>query len=191
MEFHVAEFVKLYTLLRDRGVDVWVDGGWGVDALLGEQTRSHRDLDLAVEARNEGGLRALLLSLGYADKPREDTSAWNYVLADAAGHEVDVHVITFDERGNGIYGPPEDGEMYPASALTGLGTIGGLQVRCIAAADRIKFHTGYEIGEKDYHDVAALSAKFGLALPVEYSRFRATRGLRGKAPLGGIDEPQR
>jgi hypothetical protein len=92
-------------------------------------------LDLAVEARNEGGLRALLLSLGYADKPRDDTSAWNYVLADAAGHEVDVHVITFDERGNGIYGPPENGEMY--------------------------------------------------------SRFRATRGLRGKAPLGGIDEPQR
>ncbi len=27
---------------------VWVEGGWGVDALLGEQTRPHDDLDLGV-----------------------------------------------------------------------------------------------------------------------------------------------
>lgn len=32
--------------LDTHGVPFWVDGGWGVDALLGEQTRSHRDLDL-------------------------------------------------------------------------------------------------------------------------------------------------
>lgn len=23
----------------------WIDGGWGVDALLGEQTKQHSDLD--------------------------------------------------------------------------------------------------------------------------------------------------
>jgi lincosamide nucleotidyltransferase A/C/D/E len=32
------------------GAGIWycVEGGWGVDALLGEQTREHDDLDLAV-----------------------------------------------------------------------------------------------------------------------------------------------
>lgn len=25
------------------GIDYWVDGGWGIDALLGRQTREHRD----------------------------------------------------------------------------------------------------------------------------------------------------
>ena len=34
--------------LRREAIDVWVEGGWGVDALLGEQTRSHDDLDLGV-----------------------------------------------------------------------------------------------------------------------------------------------
>ena len=26
----------------------WVDGGWGIDALLEEQTRDHSDLDLSL-----------------------------------------------------------------------------------------------------------------------------------------------
>ena len=33
-------------LLEADGIDVWLDGGWGVDALLGQQTREHDDLDL-------------------------------------------------------------------------------------------------------------------------------------------------
>jgi lincosamide nucleotidyltransferase A/C/D/E len=30
------------------GIEWWVDGGWGVDALLGAETRPHDDLDLVV-----------------------------------------------------------------------------------------------------------------------------------------------
>ncbi len=41
----VAEILER---LAVRGIEVWVDGGWGVDALLGEQTRSHDDLDLVI-----------------------------------------------------------------------------------------------------------------------------------------------
>jgi lincosamide nucleotidyltransferase A/C/D/E len=29
-------------------VAVWLDGGWGVDALLGRRSRPHRDLDLVI-----------------------------------------------------------------------------------------------------------------------------------------------
>ena len=32
------------------GIRAWIGGGWRVDALLGEQTRVHRDLDLAIGA---------------------------------------------------------------------------------------------------------------------------------------------
>jgi lincosamide nucleotidyltransferase A/C/D/E len=39
--------------LTEAGCSVWVAGGWGVDALVGRQTRLHRDLDLALDARNE------------------------------------------------------------------------------------------------------------------------------------------
>ena len=45
------DVIDLYTNLETLGIKVWVDGGWGVDALLGKQTRFHEDLDIAVEAK--------------------------------------------------------------------------------------------------------------------------------------------
>ena len=59
--------------------------------------------------------------------------------------------------------------MYPASALTGTGTIAGHAVRCIAPADAVKFHSGYTLKDSDVHDVTLLCAKFGIELPQEYA----------------------
>ena len=36
----------------DAGIDVFLDGGWGVDALLGQETRVHNDIDLFVEKKD-------------------------------------------------------------------------------------------------------------------------------------------
>ena len=35
-------------LFSELGIKVWIDGGWGVDALLGECTREHQDLDIMI-----------------------------------------------------------------------------------------------------------------------------------------------
>jgi lincosamide nucleotidyltransferase A/C/D/E len=35
--------IKLLKLFAENDIDVVVDGGWGVDALLGEQTCPHED----------------------------------------------------------------------------------------------------------------------------------------------------
>src|SRR5215211_6569741 len=106
------DVIELYQLFEHNGVTVWVDGGWGVDALLGKQTRSHADLDIAVQAKDLEFLRTLLGERGYVEQERDDTTAWNFVLGDPEGHDVDVHVIDIDDAGNGIYGPPERGVMY-------------------------------------------------------------------------------
>jgi lincosamide nucleotidyltransferase A/C/D/E len=58
--------------------------------------------------------------------------------------------------------------MYPAESLTGQGTIAGTGVRCISPVWLVRFHTGYELHDTDFHDVRALCAKFGIALPDEY-----------------------
>ena len=63
--------------------------------------------------------------------PRDDSSSWNFVVADAFGHEVDIHVIDFDAHGHGIYGPKERGIFYPAAAIVGKGNILDLQVNCL------------------------------------------------------------
>jgi hypothetical protein len=52
LEMSAGEAVELLTHLGANGVDVWLDGGWAVDAALGMQTREHDDLDLIVELQH-------------------------------------------------------------------------------------------------------------------------------------------
>jgi len=159
--------VELLQLLTQHGIEVCVDGGWGVDALLGQQTRAHSDLDIAIPHKDVPRLRELLEARGYKDVPRDDTRDFNFVLGDDEGHQVDVHSYTFDAEGKSIYGSD-----YPAHSLTGTGSIEGYPVRCVSAEWMVKFHTGYTLDENDYHDVAALCHRFGIELPVEYRRLR-------------------
>jgi len=160
--------VDLYRGLEDRAVKIWIDGGWGVDALLGEQTRPHDDVDIVVQEKDLAALVALLIEQGYRDVPRDDTRPWNFVLGGGRGCEVDIHVIRIAENGDGIYGPAENGEAYPAYALTGTGTIDGQQVRCMTLGYQIVSHRGYELRDKDVHDIRNLCERFDLALPEEY-----------------------
>src|SRR3990167_7415680 len=118
-----TDVIALYTQLNRLGIEVWLDGGWGVDALLGEQTRPHSDVDIVIQQQDVPKLRELLERQGYQDVLRDDTSAWNFVLGDTQGRLVDVHAVTLDAEGNGLYGPPEKGVMYPAGSLTGTGVV--------------------------------------------------------------------
>jgi len=161
----VVEFVQL---LNQHHIGVYIDGGWGVDALLGEQTRVHADLDIAVEHKDVPQIRALLEAQGYRDVPRDDTRDCNFVLGDDAGHLIDFHSYTFDAEGNIVFGVE-----YPFDSLSGTGSIGGLPVKCISPEWMVKFHTGYPLDEDDYHDVKLLCERFGIPLPQEYNEFAA------------------
>ena len=166
------DVLDLYNALEQLEVLIWIDGGWGVDALLEKQSRPHQDLDIATQQKDISRLRELLKTRSYKEIKLEIARPHNFVMADAYGHEVDVHVIVLDSKGNGIYGPVENGEMYPAAALAGTGIIAGQAVRCISPEWTIKFHSGYELKEKDYKDVSALCEKFGIPLPGEFKCFR-------------------
>jgi lincosamide nucleotidyltransferase A/C/D/E len=143
--------------------------GWGVDALLGKQTRAHADLDIVVQEKDLTSVTAFLESRGFLELPREDSRPWNFAMRNGKGKEIDLHVISLDEKGNGLYGPPERGEgRYPADALEGEGTVEGVPVRCISPEFQIHSHTGYEFNDADVQDVTALAHAFGLQIPQEY-----------------------
>jgi len=169
-----VDVIDVYTSLENLGVEIWIDGGWGVDALLGEQTRPHKDLDIAIQQKDVVALREFLHAQSYREIKLEDARPWNFVMGDENGREIDVHVIVLDDKGNGIYVPPEKGEMYPAASLTGTGKIQGKKVRCISPEWMVKFHSGYQLKEKDFRDVSALCSKFGIELPAEYEGSRNT-----------------
>jgi len=166
-----ADVVDFFTHLEKLGIQIWIDGGWGVDALLGEQTRPHADLDIIIQQKDLQTAREFLEKRGFKNVPRPDTSAWNFVLGDSLGHEIDFHVIVFDDKGNGIYGPAKKGVIYPpAGSLRDNGQINGHKVRCISPEQMVKDHLGYKPREKDFRDVFALCEKFGIAIPEEYRR---------------------
>ena len=165
-----TDVISLYEICLQNAITIWIDGGWGVDALLGYQSRPHKDLDIAIQERDVSKLRELLQEKGYKEIKLATARPHNFVLGDESEHEIDIHVIVLDANGNGIFGPVGNGEMYPADSLTGTGSIAGRDVRCISPEWMVKFHSGYELQEKDYRDVSALCEKFGLRLPEEYRK---------------------
>jgi len=60
-----SDVLDLYNALERMGVEIWIDGGWGVDALLEQQTRSHQDLDIAIQEKDIPKLVELLAARGY------------------------------------------------------------------------------------------------------------------------------
>jgi len=175
----VCDFLELMTA---HGIRVWLDGGWAVDACLGSQTRPHGDLDIVIEERDVTRAAAALHGRGYEPVPRSDTRAWNFVLGDDAGRQIDFHVITLDEHGCGTYGPAENGDQYAAGALSGKGTVKDRTVDCIAPEWLVRFHTGYQVDATDWADVAALCERFAIPVPSDYARFRSRPGPSSVRP---------
>ena len=160
----VLEFLELTCANQ---IEIWIDGGWSVDALLEYQTRPHADLDIALHHKDVPKLRALLETRGYKDVPCDDTRDCNFVLGDDFGHQIDFHSFTFGDAGEIIFGVP-----YPRESLTGTGVIAGVQVNCISPEWLVKFHTGYEVDVDDYRDVLLLCEKFGIEMLLEFEKFR-------------------
>jgi len=150
-------------------IKIWVVGGWGVDALLGVQTRPHDDLDIVIQSKDMKKARKVLVDIGYYDIPRPDTSDWNFVMGDGSGHEIDFHVVVFDIKGNGLYGAEGKDVIYPpAGSLYDDGMINGHKVSCLTSEFTVEDHVGYHLRDKDFQDVKLLCEKFAIALPEEY-----------------------
>jgi lincosamide nucleotidyltransferase A/C/D/E len=165
-EMTAKDVIEIVNLLNQNDIEVIIDGGWGVDALLEKQTRTHADLDVAVDHKDVPNIRALLEAKGYHEVPWGDTWECNFVLGDDSGHLFDVHSCTFDKAGNNVFGV-----KYPYDSLKGSGSINGLPVKCITPEWIVKFHSGYKLDENDYHDVKLLCNRFGIEIPKEYDEF--------------------
>ncbi len=154
---HVVEVLQL---LGDAGIEVWLDGGWGVDALLGRQTRAHDDLDLIVSLDDVSKLQEVLAERGYS--LAGGGAPVSFELTDKRGRQI-VHPVVFTEEGDGRYRMRNGEEwLYPAAGFAGTGFVLGRRVRCLTPEVQVLCHAGYEPEAEDLHD---LHARFGVELP--------------------------
>src|SRR5262245_48523814 len=146
MTMTAADVVEILEWLEEGNADVWLDGGWGVDALLGQQTREHDDLDLIVRDVHEYRMRNVLRNHGFRQLP--GAVPQSFILADERGREVDVHPVRFDEDGIG-HVLSERGEPFAhaAEAFAATGRISGRPVACLCAEAQMSNHScGYTPG---------------------------------------------
>ena len=169
-EMSSSDLIELLRLLDAASIEVWLDGGWGVDALLGRQTRRHRDVDLIVPVSHVPRLRDILGRRGFAVK--DGTPPTSFVLSNEQGLEVDVHAVVFDDEGNGVY-TMQNGEVwiYPAEGFSGRGTVAGRRVACLSPTTQVLCHAhGYTPVDKDFRDMQLLEESFGVELPPQLKR---------------------
>jgi len=156
------DVLSVVAVARQAGADIWIGGGWGVDALLGEQTRPHRDVDLMHRQDQEPPLVAALAGAGFTE-----TLDWRpvrFVVTHPDGREIDLHPLVFAADGSAVQAPLDLGRpfSYPADCFV-TGTIGGTAVPCLSAEQQVYFHQGYEPADRDLHDMAQLRDRFGIA----------------------------
>lgn len=134
-------------------IPVWIGGGWGIDALVGNQTREHRDLDIMYPIERDDDLRFVLNERDY----RVETNWWPVRVEFVGESYVDVHPLRFAPDRSAVQSGLDGGELeYPASAFT-RGTVEGRTVGCLSAAQQRIFHSGYEPRDVDLHDLALLA----------------------------------
>jgi CTP:molybdopterin cytidylyltransferase MocA len=169
--------LEILAALRSHGVNASVDGGWGVDALVGRETRAHEDLDLVVALGDVDAIRSALRAFGYSIA--EDHLPVRFVMRDATGSQLDLHTVSFDAQGGGVQPQPGGGSFrYPPEGFV-RGRIAGESVSCISAEVQLLCHLGYEPTAKDVHDVLLLCTHLDLAVPSAYRELPAPgRGVR-------------
>ncbi len=159
------QVLNLLNELQGAGVSAWIDGGWGVDALLRRQTREHDDLDLVIPTTAVETCRSLLEDNGFVVE--RDWLPTALALRHADGRAVDFHLIepTADGGGDQIQ---RDGvtRWHYSSPVTGV--IAGHEVRCSSAECQLEAHLGYEPDDDDRADMCHLAKAFGIQLPAPY-----------------------
>jgi lincosamide nucleotidyltransferase A/C/D/E len=164
-----GDVLRVLAALDAAQIAVWLDGGWGIDALVGWQTRPHDDLDLVIALDEVDATIRALAPLGFA--VAEDLRPVRIVLRAGDGRGLDLHTVIFDADGNGLQPQPDGTSFaYTRAGLAGRGSIAGQPVRCLTAELQVACHMGYVPDVQDVADMRMLRDTFGLTLPPDYQQ---------------------
>jgi lincosamide nucleotidyltransferase A/C/D/E len=154
------DVLRILRVLQTAGVRGWLDGSWGLDALVGEKTRSHRDVDILIARQDLDPARLALESQGF--RISLDEAPARLVMTDSAGREVDMP--TAEPRPDGgldVEMPDGTTMTLPKDALT-TGRILNVEVPALSAEVHAKTDFRYPPHDTDLHDIGVLRTRLGV-----------------------------
>jgi lincosamide nucleotidyltransferase A/C/D/E len=154
---------EIVGLLSGAGVRWWLSGGWGVDALVGRQTRRHKDLDLVVAREDMVTAAQTLAAHGFHPVPEDYPGADRHVpgsvlperdlVQDAAARTVDLHPVDADDW------PQRIG--VPDAFTTGALEIGPMP--CLSLGAQVVAHQGFELADEHRANIRSIEALMSAA----------------------------
>lgn len=185
VDFPAREVRRVVSGLAGLGIASWVAGGWGIDALIGAQTRYHGDLDLVVAdvVGEEERIKNALAGLGYDFRWKGEAGAWwvphPLSFCDARGATVEVlsiniSVLRAAQRLFSPLGATHDRGLLAMCVSEGI--VDGVRTPCLSEPAQILFHEGYRGPEKESLDLNLLRGRPGdFVCPINGERADADR----------------
>jgi lincosamide nucleotidyltransferase A/C/D/E len=163
------DVVEVVDLLAAAGIRCWLAGGWGVDALIGRQTRTHADLDLIVDQGDAAAAESVLAEHGFRLVPESVPGSGHRY---APGAVMPVRVLLQDRAGRVVDLHPVDVRGWPrlpsVSEGFATGVVAGRAVDCVSVEAQIAGHRGYELPDRERRDLELLERM--LATPPDSRR---------------------
>ena len=152
----LAMLFSVLDLIDSLQITYWLDGGWGVDALVGKETRPHRDVDIDFDADETEKLIAALKAEGY-----EVTTYWMPVRMELHHPKIgyiDIHPFVLNDDGTSKQADLDGGWYEFEADYFGETVLSGRKISCISPKGQMVFHSGYELRDVDHHDIANIEA---------------------------------
>lgn len=148
------DLITVINILENAGITYWIDGGWGIDILAGKQTRDHRDIDINFDSQHTEKLLNILYEYGY-----EVDTDWKPVrielYSELYGY-LDIHPFVLNEDGTSKQANLDGGWYQFDKGIFGSAVYEGKTIPCISVKGQRLFHSGYELRDKDRHDILIL-----------------------------------
>lgn len=170
-EIRWDDVLRIVAALEGAGVACWLAGGWGIDALLGRQTRRHDDLDLVIGGFDHelpvacDALESLGLRVVSIERSPLACFLDHCSLAGGTGHRVDLLSVdwtvvypvldaAFSAAGGGV-----NRESSADAFVTG--TVAGRELPCLSPTMQLIVHAvtgwGRSVGR---HDLRLFAARY-------------------------------
>jgi len=168
-EVTASRVLEICSALDRAGIRFCLAGGWGVDAIVGRQSRRHDDVDIAIADfdRTAPAACAVLKVVGFELKERHHQQTWmpdQWVLEDSLNAKIDLVSVDLDllERSRYACSSPVR-DLGPARVsfddCVVTGTVADRELPCLSAAVQRLFHSGFVPRQVHLVDLAALETE--------------------------------